>query len=91
MDRKTKTLVGPEAVGKHGTPKCEMIMKLLRTEEPEHQCLEGEVWVGAHPSIGEKITSQLIERGALDKILGPVKSVQREVTGVAGTDMRVDF
>ena len=34
---KKGTPVGPDALGPHGTPKCEFIMKLLRVDEPENQ------------------------------------------------------
>ena len=48
--------VGGEALGPYGTPKCEFIMQLLRVEEPENESAGlGGVWIGAHPTIGEKI------------------------------------
>ena len=51
------------------------------------------VWVGAHPSLGEKIAEQLIARN--NSLLGPnfpaVASFQREVRNVGGMDMRADF
>ena len=82
-------LVGALATGPYGTPKCEFIMQLLRVEEPENAALGG-VWIGAHPSIGEKIAHALVNSGSLTE-LPAVTAVQREVTGVAGTDMRCDF
>ena len=55
--------VGPDTVGKFGTPKCELICQLLRCEEPENGA---GVWVSAHPAIGEKLTQALMRRGAFD-------------------------
>ena len=83
--------VGSEAMGKFGTPKCEFIMLLLRCEEPENM-LSGGCWVGAHPSLGEQIADSLLRSGRLNEELGgTITQVQREVTAVAGTDMRCDF
>ena len=56
--------VGPDTVGKFGTPKCELVCQLLRCEEPENA--PGGVWVSAHPAIGEKLTQALMRRGAFD-------------------------
>jgi hypothetical protein len=56
--------VGPDTVGKFGTPKCELVCQLLRCEEPENA--PGGVWVSAHPAIGEKLTQALMQRGAFD-------------------------
>ena len=86
---KKGALVGAEASGQYGTPKCEFILQLLRVEEPENAALGG-VWIGAHPSIGEKIAQGLVMGGLLSE-LPAATEVQREVTGVAGTDMRCDF
>ena len=83
--------VGSEAMGKFGTPKCEFIMLLLRCEEPENM-FSGGCWVGAHPSLGEQIADSLLRSGRLNEELGgTITQVQREVTAVAGTDMRCDF
>jgi DNA-binding sugar fermentation-stimulating protein len=88
-DRKGN-LVGKDAVNpKYGTPKCEFIAQLLRVDESElgyEPC-----WVGAHPSLGEKIAEQLVERNLLGPSFPTVKSFKREVRNVGGTDMRVDF
>ena len=86
---KKGVLVGADAVGAYGTPKCEFIMQLLRVCEPENAHLGG-VWIGAHPSLGEKIALALIER-RLVAGLPSAGTIQREVTGVAGCDMRSDF
>lgn len=92
VDAKTKKPVGSEALGKFGTPKCEFALQLLKCVEPENADLGG-CWVGAHPSIGEKAAHSLLSKGLLLDELGgvPIASIQREVTGVAGTDMRCDF
>merc|ERR1712032_1621135 len=79
------------AVGKHGTPKCEFIVQLARVSEPENRDIDPlGVWVGAHPSLGEKFTHEMLKRG-LVKELGEVVDIKREVAKVCGTDMRVDF
>ena len=88
-DRKGN-LVGKDAVSpKYGTPKCEFIAQLLRYDESD---LGYEpAWVGAHPSLGEKIAEQLVGRNLLGPNFPRVKSFKREVRNVGGTDMRADF
>jgi len=88
-DRKGN-LVGKDAVNpKYGTPKCEFIAQLLRYDESD---LGYEpAWVGAHPSLGEKIAEQLVGRNLLGPTFPKVKSFKREVRNVGGTDMRADF
>ena len=45
---KKGALVGSEALGPYGTPKCEFIMQLLRVEEPENERAGlGGVWIGS--------------------------------------------
>ena len=79
------------------TPKCQFSLQLLRCVEPENKHLppnvDGGCWVGAHPSIGEKVAHELLKRGRIDDDLGggPIAKIEREVTGVGGTDMRCDF
>ena len=49
---KKGALVGSEALGPYGTPKCEFIMQLLRVEEPENERAGlGGVWIGS-PNAG---------------------------------------
>ena len=88
-DRKGN-LVGKDAVSpKYGTPKCEFIAQLLWYDESD---LGYEpAWVGAHPSLGEKIAEQLVGRNLLGPTFPNVKSYKREVRNVGGTDMRADF
>jgi len=88
-DRKGN-LVGKDAVSpKYGTPKCEFIAQLLWYDESD---LGYETaWVGAHPSLGEKIAEQLVGRNLLGPAFPKVKSFRREVRNVGGTDMRADF
>lgn len=87
---KKGNLVGKDAVSpKYGTPKCEFIAQLLRYDESD---LGYEpAWVGAHPSLGEKIAEQLVGRNLLGPTFSKVKSFKREVRNVGGTDMRADF
>eukprot|EP00457_Paulinella_chromatophora_P003257 gb/GEZN01003263.1/.p1 GENE.gb/GEZN01003263.1/~~gb/GEZN01003263.1/.p1 ORF type:complete len:535 (-),score=79.67 gb/GEZN01003263.1/:449-2053(-) len=89
-------LVGSNQSGKFGTPKCEYIIQLAKVSEPENQKLcSGGCWVGAHPGLGEKLAERLLELGVLDtQLLAPgdrTVSFKREVSKIAGSDMRVDF
>jgi|TARA_B110000003_G_scaffold251462_1_gene265254 DNA-binding sugar fermentation-stimulating protein len=87
-------------LGQHGTPKCELICRLLRCEERENEHLGG-VWLSAHPSLVEKIALALLENGALDDRLhaSPIirdeiktqKTLKREVTESASNSYRPDF
>lgn len=89
-DRKG-VLVGPDAVSpKYGTPKCEYIAQLLRVDETSLGYTPA-VWVGAHPSLGEKIAEQLLQRNCLHPHLPKIQSIQREVRNIGGADMRADF
>ena len=64
--------ISPDTLGPHGTPKCELICRLLRCEEEENADVDdGGVWVSAHPSLVETIAMRLLERGALDDRLHP--------------------
>jgi DNA-binding sugar fermentation-stimulating protein len=83
-------LVGSKAVGAYGTPKCEFIIQLVHVSEPENKQFGG-CWSAAHPSLGEKLAAQLLERGMVGELAAPVESVKKEVTGIAGTNMRADF
>ena len=83
-NNKQRNRVGKDAVGKYGTPKCEV-----------HSCLvkHKNVWIAAHPKIGEDIASKLLSENTIYQPLHDSKIVkcQREVSNVAGTDMRTDF
>ena len=63
---------------------------MLHCSELENAAAGG-AWVGAHPSLGEKAASALLHGGFLQEELGAFTKLEREVTGVAGTDMRCDF
>ena len=86
-------LVGPDAVGKYNTPKCEYICQLVHVSEPENEP-EG-TYVGAHPSLGEKLASQLLKPGSSVPFFHSepkvIKQVKKEVSNIAGCDMRSDF
>lgn len=88
-DRKGN-LVGADAVNpKFGTPKCEFIAQLLYVDESR---LGYEAaWVGAHPSLGERIAEELVGRNLLGTNFPTVKSFKREVRNVGGANMRADF
>jgi len=84
-------LVGSTAVSpKYGTPKCEFISQLLCVDETKIG-YSPPTWVGAHPSLGEKIAEQLLERNCLYPRLPKIESFQREVRNIGGSDMRADF
>eukprot|EP00521_Asterionellopsis_glacialis_P010914 CAMPEP_0195306116 /NCGR_PEP_ID=MMETSP0707-20130614/37036_1 /TAXON_ID=33640 /ORGANISM="Asterionellopsis glacialis, Strain CCMP134" /LENGTH=336 /DNA_ID=CAMNT_0040370325 /DNA_START=314 /DNA_END=1324 /DNA_ORIENTATION=- len=88
-DRKGN-LVGKDAVNpKYGTPKCEFIAQLLRVDESALGYAP--TYVGAHPTLGEKIAEQLVKRNLLGRDFPEVEDFSREVRNVAGTDMRADF
>jgi DNA-binding sugar fermentation-stimulating protein len=63
--------VSADTVGPFGTPKCELVIKLLRCHELEHHgpAADDGVWVSAHPALTESLTLALIKRGALDSRL----------------------
>lgn len=88
---KKGNVVGPNAVNpKYGTPKCEFITQLVRVDE-SHLCSEtypGATWVGAHPSLGEAIAKELIERNALPGM--DIQSSQSQVSQPF-PNMRPDF
>lgn len=89
---KKGNLVGKDAVNpKYGTPKCEFIAQLLRVDESDLSSIYEPTWVGAHPSLGEKIAEQLVSRNLLGTNFPKVQSFKREVSNVGGTDMRADF
>lgn len=90
-DRKG-ALVGPNALGKYGTPKCEFHTQLIRVHEPgnSHYNNGNGVFAGAHPSLGERIAQSLLEKNLLTE-LPPIKKVSTQVTNVCGCDMRTDF
>jgi hypothetical protein len=55
---------GPDAVSpKYGTPKCEFITQLLHVDESSiHPVYYPPTWVGAHPSLGERIAEECLKR-----------------------------
>lgn len=81
--------IGSKAVGAYGTPKCEFILQLVYVNEPENKHMGG-CWCAAHPSLGEKLAAALVEKNLIRE-LPKVDRLRKEVTGVAGTDMRADF
>lgn len=88
-DRKGN-LVGPNAVSKkYGTPRCELITQLVRCEEAENAKLGG-TWIGAHPSIGEKVVHFMLQNDMIKEVPDIVK-VEREVRNICGANMRTDF
>jgi DNA-binding sugar fermentation-stimulating protein len=87
---KKGNLIGKDATNpNYGTPKCEFIAQLLHVDESD---LGYEpVWVGAHPSLGEKVAEEFVRLNLLGSDFPAVESFQREVRNVGGTDMRADF
>ena len=76
--------VGAEAVGKYGTPKCEFIAQLLQhvSDHAIDQTLYQPTWIGAHPSLGERIALKWLETPGL--IFDDVLRVDRQVTNPGG-------
>ena len=71
-------LVGSTAVGKHGTPKCEFITQLVRVSEPENKHIDMlGVWVGAGPSLAEKLTHEMLKQGLLKELSPSILMVER--------------
>lgn len=88
-DRKGE-LVGPDKVStKYDTPKCEFIVQLLYVPEAEFEGGEN-IWIGAHPKLGEDIAEALIGRGLLSLYLPHPCTYQREVS-FPEFNMRTDF
>lgn len=83
-------LVGSDAIGQYGTPKCEFIAQLCLANEPENAASpEGDVWVSAHPSHGEAVARALLESGAV--LGGGFEEVRPEVSNFCGFPGRIDF
>ena len=90
-DRKGN-LVGANTLGKYGTPKCEFHAKLIKVKEAENSTLNdgNGVFVGAHPSLGEKIAKSLLEKNLI-KELPPIVDISTQVSNICNCDMRTDF
>ena len=83
--------VGKDAVSaKYGTPKCEFITQLVRVDDTSLG-YKNACWIGAHPSLGERIAEQLIKGNHLGSDFPKVKSYRREVVNPGGANMRADF
>lgn len=77
--------IGPDCITpKYGKRKCEFHSFLV---------LYKSVWIAAHPKIGETIAALLLKPGTIYNSISmsEISKCQAEVTGVAGTNMRVDF
>ncbi|AEO97792.1 hypothetical protein EPVG_00168 [Emiliania huxleyi virus 201] len=68
---------------KYGTPATMYITQLIK-------CTYSDIWIGAHPSQGEKLFNFYASRNHLPGFQDVV-SIQAEVANVAGCDMRSDF
>jgi len=80
-----KERVGPDEVSpKYGTPKCEFSSCLVKYKN---------TWIASHPKIGEDIASNFLSVGSIYFPVHESEIVEcsREVSGVAGTNMRTDF
>ncbi|GKY92729.1 hypothetical protein MPSEU_000242900 [Mayamaea pseudoterrestris] len=94
---------------KYGTPKCEFTSQLLLVDDKVVVNDDDDVeaasaaiwpsnaysptWVGAHPSIGERVTEEWLRKGLILQELPPITSIQKQFTLVCddGTSMRPDF
>jgi hypothetical protein len=78
MDAKGR-LVGPDAKSaKYDTPKCEFIAQLVRVDG----CAStgtSDVWVGAHPGLGEKLAEAMVQGKHLDACFGDPHSATRQL------------
>ena len=88
-------LVGAHAVSpKYGTPKCEFHTQLVYVDETSwSSTLYTPTWVGAHPSLGEKVAKTWLEEMPLE-VFGwssPIVRLQAQVRNPGGADMRSDF
>lgn len=87
--------VGCNAVSpKYGTPKCEFITQLLHVDESTiHPSLYPAVWVGAHPSLGERIAEECLKRNLLGAVFADIDrdAIQQQIRNPCGADMRSDF
>lgn len=71
--------LGPNAVNpKFQTPKCEFSAQLLRVDESAYHPLYAPTWVGAQPTLGERIALHWLDQGILP--LPPIDKVQRQAT-----------
>mmetsp|Transcript_17659 Transcript_17659/g.21752 ORF Transcript_17659/g.21752 Transcript_17659/m.21752 type:complete len:380 (+) Transcript_17659:169-1308(+) len=95
-DRKGNA-VPPSATGKYGTPKCTYITRLCLVKDDENKNRGSQykngTWVGAHPSIGEKIAEELFQLGNVYEPLDSSKitAVHKQVAKFAGTNSRLDY
>jgi DNA-binding sugar fermentation-stimulating protein len=97
--------IGPDAVSaKYGTPKCEFTAQLVWVDDQVQSTDDAVVatkppysytptWVGAHPSLGERIAEEWLRRGLILQDLPPITSIQKQFTMQLhdGTTMRPDF
>ena len=61
--------VTPDTLGKHGTPKCELITQLMWLDGGDEDEGSKGVWIGAHPALGEKLAAALLASGAFNERL----------------------
>uniref|UniRef100_A0A7S1Y8M7 Sugar fermentation stimulation protein C-terminal domain-containing protein n=1 Tax=Grammatophora oceanica TaxID=210454 RepID=A0A7S1Y8M7_9STRA len=92
---KKGNLLGPNAVSpKYGTPKCEFVAQLLLVDESNLSAKYVPTWVGAHPSLGEKLVEKMLNKRLLNDAL-PIKPTQfqSQVTLKLknGSTMKPDF
>lgn len=87
--------VGEAAVSpKYGTPKCEFIAQLLWVDESTLSAVlyPQPTWVGAHPSLGERIAEIWLRENYLMPMLLEIVHVQTQVRNPCGADnIRADF
>ena len=90
-DRKGVKVAATAVSPKFGTPKCEFIAQLLYVDESSlSPSLYPPTWVGAHPSLGERIAESWLRNNLVDGI-PPVSNLQTQVRNPCGADMRSDF
>jgi DNA-binding sugar fermentation-stimulating protein len=90
-DPKGVKVPGTAVSPKYGTPKCEFIAQLLHVDESGlAPSLYPPTWVGAHPSLGERIAESWLWNNLVEGIPSIV-DMQAQVRNPCGADMRSDF
>jgi hypothetical protein len=104
VDRKGMPVGANGVSPQYGTPKCELIAQLVKVprliggtinDDDANDAAGGaDVWVGAHPTLGEDLAAVMLSQGLLDVGLGagPVASSEREVrVGTRARQQRMLF
>lgn len=101
-DKKGQKVSADAVSQKYGTPKCEFISQLLYVDESSYETTSNNndvlqhpiyyppTWIGAHPSLGERIAETWFRRNLVEGI-PPAIQIETQVRNPCGADMRCDF